>query len=132
KSSASVSVLNVDGRRARLQPPTDLTADETALFREIVNSCKPEHFVQSDRPLLVALCQAILMSREAARGAAKDPKLAQAVERAARTMATLATRLRLTPQSRFDSRRAARNVGQPPPWLYDRLRGDQTRDDDNA
>src|SRR5689334_16324153 len=73
KSAASLSVVSLDSRRpARLQPSPDMTKDEAALFREVVASCRPEHFVPSDRPLLLAYVQAALASRRGASALMKD------------------------------------------------------------
>ena len=85
------------------------------LFVELINACSPQHFVQSDLPLLVSYVQATLLARSMAR----DPEKIAVWEKAVRMQATLATRLRLAPQARTDpksiARQAARRLG-PPPW----------------
>ena len=67
-----------------------------------------------DLPLLTSFVQATLISRRAAR----DPREAVLWERAVRTQAMLATRLRLTPQSRIDPKTLGRQQTPQPkqPW----------------
>jgi hypothetical protein len=82
----------------RLQPPPHLNDDERSLFDELVGACDPRHFVESDLPLLASYVQATLIARDAARA----PSKIVLWEKAVRMQATLATRLRLSPQSRID------------------------------
>jgi hypothetical protein len=115
RSAASLVVLpNVDGSPRRLEPPTDLRADERALFAQLVNACSPRHFVESDLPLLISFCQATLLARNS------YPKRLADWERAVRIQALLATRLRLSVQSRVDpktiARAAAKERTGPAPW----------------
>jgi hypothetical protein len=74
----------------------------------------------TDRPLLASYCQAVAISREAAKSAMTDKSSLLAWEKAARVQAALATKLRLSPSSRYDPKTAAR---MPPPikplWLDD-------------
>lgn len=109
------NLVRVDGAPPRLNPPADLNDDEWMLFVELINACSPQHFVQSDLPLLVSYVQATLLARSMAR----DPEKIAVWEKAVRMQATLATRLRLAPQARTDpksiARQAARRLG-PPPW----------------
>ncbi len=119
RSPANLSGINVKGDPPRLDPPPDLADDERSLFLEIVGTCSPKHFVPSDLPLLISFVQATLLSRQAVSKAADDPKALALWEKATRMQATLATRLRLAPQSRFDGKATARR--QPPylgplPW----------------
>jgi hypothetical protein len=69
-------------------------------------------------PLLVSYVQATLLSRQAIKNAGKDTVALATWEKATRMQATLATRLRLAPQSRMDPKTLARQ--QPtlvrPPW----------------
>src|SRR5262245_32213739 len=107
RRSAQSLGLAVSGSAPYLEPPGDLTPEELALFREIVGSCKPTHFVPSDRHLVVAYVQATLLSREGSRRiSAGDVKALVIFERTSKLMGILATKLRLAPQSRIDARRA--------------------------
>ena len=95
-------------------PPSYLNAAEKKLFVDLVNSCDPRHFVESDKPLLIAYVQSALLSRATAR----KPTDIQVWEKATRMLATLATRLRLAPQARSTPLSVARRhpPGRPP-WL---------------
>jgi hypothetical protein len=118
KSASDLATLCVDGEPPRLNPPADLTDDERILFVELVDVCSRRHFVPSDMPLLVSYVQATLLSRRAITNAAKDASALASWEKAVRMQATLATRLRLSPQSRADPKTVTRQ--QPklvrPPW----------------
>jgi hypothetical protein len=50
--------ISIGSGHHRLVPPLDLNPAEANLFRELVASCAPEHFVHSDMPLLVSFVQA--------------------------------------------------------------------------
>ena len=117
RKSADLIAMNVDGRPPRLTVPSGLNAKESALAQELIDSAAPEHFRATDAPLLVALVQATLMSRSLARDAtkARDPAKIASWEKATRTMASLATKLRLSPQSRTDPKTVGRDIR--PPWL---------------
>jgi hypothetical protein len=67
------------------------------LFNKVVTSCHPDHFVQSDWPLIVSYVQATLIARRYAKGKLKDPKHWSA---AIRVQTMLARSLRLAPHSR--------------------------------
>lgn len=115
KSSAAASVL-VDMGQQRLEPPPDLGKSETALFRDLVAACAPQHFRRSDLPLLARYCEAVILAETAARelreggpvtnGRASPWLTVQ--EKAVRAVVALSMRLRLSPQSRLDPKSAAR------------------------
>ena len=112
QSSASLSVIHVDGRPSRLEPPHYLNATEAAAFVELASTAG--HFVPTDTPLVA---QATVMARKAAR----DQKKLSVWERAVRMQIALATKLRLTPQSRIDPKTVGRQ--QPRgivPWEWER------------
>jgi hypothetical protein len=118
KSANELATPSVTGEPPRLDPPSSLTDDEQSLFVQITQACSPRHFVPSDLPLLVSYVQATLLSRQAIKNAGKDTVALATWEKATRMQATLATRLRLAPQSRMDPKTLARQ--QPtlvrPPW----------------
>ena len=111
--------MPIHAARNRLQPPADLRGDAAALFRELVASCHPDHFVVSDRPLLVAYCEVATASRHLARQSRKNPKLVPAWERTVKMLATLATRLRLAPQARSRPEATMRRHLKHAPSFYD-------------
>jgi hypothetical protein len=115
RSSASLVALpNVEGKPPRLSPPAYLNAKERKLSIDLVASCDPRHFVESDVPLLTSFVQATLLSRSAAR----KPKDIAIWEKAVRAQATLATPLRLAPQARTDPKTIAcqQPYRGPCPW----------------
>jgi hypothetical protein len=96
KSATRLAINNVDGSPPRLVLPAGLNAKERALFEQVVNATDPGHFRKGDVPMLIAFVQASLLSRALGR----DSSQIKEWERATRTLASLATRLRLTPHSR--------------------------------
>jgi hypothetical protein len=101
KSSAALSVVPLPPLQHRIRPPTDLAPPEATAFRTLVAQCSPDHFTESDTPLLISFVQATLIGRAAATALASGQADALARwERATKLQATLATRLRLAPQAR--------------------------------
>lgn len=126
---STVVRLDVAGTPLPLVAPSSLTAAERALFNEIVNACDPRHFARGDVQLLVSLVQITLAVRKLAAVANRKPAPGAFVslERMARLQASLATKLRLSPQSRLDRKTAGRLVAkQRGASYYDRA----TDDDD--
>ena len=108
KSAASLAALSIDGQPLRLDPPADLSDAERNVFVEVTNACGSRHFVASDLPLLVSFAQTTVIARGAATSAASDLQALAVWEKAVRLQAMLATRLRLSPQSRLDPKTVAR------------------------
>jgi hypothetical protein len=115
-----VAFPRVNGDPARLQPPDLLSAKERRLFVELVDACDPRHFVASDLPLICAYVQAAALSQYLVAAARKSDDALARWEKATRLMAMLATRLRLSVQSRTDPKTLARmrrpERGQAP-WV---------------
>ena len=101
--------IHGNGALTRLRPADDMSADAAAAFRHITASTAPGHFVEADRDLLHRYCQAIADARQADRELAsggfvvggKPSAWLQVQREANKAIATLATRLRLSPQSRI-------------------------------
>ena len=112
RSAASLSVVPIDVARPALRPPESLSEAERSLFVELASHAT--HLKSADAPLLASLAQAIILSRRLAR----DPAKVAEWEKAVRTQAMLSTKLRMTPQSRTDSRAAGRQQQTPgsDPW----------------
>ena len=125
KSAAELATIGVDGKPPRLLPPASLSEAERNIFIDLVTSCDANHFRPSDLPLLVRYAEACAVGDQAAhelrRGAVVDGKPSPWIviqEKAVRAMVALSMRLRLSPQSRLDSKTIARQappVG-PKPW----------------
>jgi hypothetical protein len=106
---ANLIPLNVSGGQSFLKAPATLSSAERQLFAEVVGAVDPRHFVKSDMPLLVSYIQATIVARRLTpKGARPDPKVVTSWERAVRVQATLATRLRLAPQSRTSPKTVGR------------------------
>jgi hypothetical protein len=114
RKSADLAVLNVDGSPPKLEPPPNLSDDERTLFTELIDATDTRHFRPTDLPLLVSYIQASLL----ARSTAHSPSKVATWEKAVRVQAALASRLRLSPQSRTDPKTIGRQQARPfkPPW----------------
>lgn len=122
----------------RPDPPADLTPEQAEAWREIVNAHPADWFTAGARPLLAQLCRHVSAARRVAswlaRIEAEDDafngdlwlRLLARQESEGKAIAALATRLRLTPQSRYGPRAAhtaaARATEGAKPW--------ETHDDD--
>ena len=127
RSSASFSVISVDGTPPRLSPPADLGELERKTFLDIVLACKLSHFQPSDLPLLAAYCRAIVLERQASNALAvaghvtEDGRVSpwmKVWEQASKAMLSLAHRLRLSPQGRSPTVPQRSQSGS----YYDRMR----------
>src|SRR4051794_2412638 len=102
KAAHLLAVPVIEAPSPSPDPPPGLTEPEQTLFTEIAAAAP--HLRPSDAELLASYVQATLMSRRAAR----DPDGIDVWEKATRLQVSLATRLRLTPQSRTDPKTLAR------------------------
>ena len=112
-----------DGRDPpRLTAPSSLSTAERRAFTELVASCPAAQFKPGDLALLISFVQATLVARGSVKRAARDPKQLTVWQTAVRLQATLATRLRLSPQARTDPRVIARHQPTQPMSAYERMR----------
>ncbi len=132
KSAAELSVIQ--GIRQRPSPPDELTQEESREWREIVANMPVDWFGRETFPLLCAYCRHVTNSRhiaglieDARKGDLSDRKALMRFNRLlgmqvrqSSALAGLATRMRLTNQSRYTARSAATAVrgvpDGPPPW----------------
>jgi hypothetical protein len=93
-----------------------VSSEVAAIIDELVRQVAPEHFRQSDGPLLEQYAQAIALGRQAYAaleaegpvvGARANPWLV-VLEKAQRAVVALSARLRLSPQHRNDPKTAGR------------------------
>ena len=129
KSAASLAVMTAT------VPLHSLNDPEAAIWRAITEAMPRDWFQREHHEMLVAYCRSVAMadfvSAEINRYQPKFLRVDGGVERLAkltkirdqevRTAMSLATRLRLTNQSRYDARTAARRRDDPPagtrrPW----------------
>jgi hypothetical protein len=121
------------GRRP--DPPEKLSDLERAVWRRIVATKPPEWFSADSQQLLVEYCRACVFADQLAEALSKfdesattltDPawlKIRDLQERNARLLSTLATKMRLTQQSRWThqtAHTAVKNTAQDAgkPWEY--------------
>lgn len=110
----------------RPNPPEVLTAEEAAIWCAVVDTKPAAWFDPASAPVLVEYCRAVIevgvlaeMVREA-RGGKAYTSLLKARNVEAMRVASLATKLRLTQQSRYTPNVAGtlgKKAGQPKPWL---------------
>ncbi len=88
-----------------LEPSRKLSAAEYKTWQSVVVSVLANHFSSGDGVLLEQYCAAVEEFEKARK--AGDTKT---MESMGRLSLSIATRLRITPQSRYDARAAARDV----------------------
>lgn len=119
-SAASLGVVPI-GPRPRMAPPEELTPEQAELWVKIAATKSPDWWNDDSAPLLVAYCQAVTDSRaieelirrfdpaliEDKAGIDQYDKLLAMRARHAGILATLATKMRLAQQSRYNESRAS-------------------------
>ena len=136
KSSKELSTISAGGLEIhrRPDPPDKMGEDAEAIWRAVVNSLPADWFTPGTLPLLEAFCGLTVSQRFTLRALQRIEREANDFRRdewerilkqlgeISGRIATLATRLRLTPQSRYGARSAdtaARSVGDgPKPWEW--------------
>ena len=116
KSTASLSVVRVDGKPSRIAPRHDATPELRAIFTEITSQVSADHFRPSDGPLVEQYAQAIALARLAYAALEKEGPVVAGranpwvvvLEKAHRSSVALSARLRLSPQHRTDPKTAGR------------------------
>ena len=117
---------------ARPEPPGTLSVDEAEEWKRVVNSMNPSWYRKEYQGVLVAYCRQVVLGnychglasgfpvelRETDTGMKQYIDLTKAAERADRAADKFGTTLRITPQSRYDKDKAARdsNKMQARPW----------------
>ena len=120
---ATLKVIRVD--HARLKPPQYLSDAARSVFVEVVGASDPKAFRKAELPLLCSFCEAVVLSRYYAAALASERDGGFELSHrhwleATKLVATLATRLRLTPHSRIDARAAGRlRTPMKMPWEFE-------------
>jgi len=122
KSAASLSVAAVTHLpNQRPEPPADLTQEQADEWRAVVGRMPVDWFPRETWELLANYCRHVVKARTLAGvvdafdpewfdtedGLKRYDKLTQMAEREARALSSLATRMRLTQQSRHKAETAA-------------------------
>jgi hypothetical protein len=127
KSTAALSVARRIVPGDRLPAPPELSSDERGLWEKVVDSKPAEWFAEDSRPVLTEYVRAAVMcdrlagliDRAIDEGSDGVGDLLLARDRESRRLANLATKLRLTQQSRYTPQSAAtvdRRVQGARPW----------------
>jgi hypothetical protein len=130
-AASGLKMVSIDCKRDRLPVPAHFSGAAIGVWREIVNSRPGDYFDVASAPILETYVLATVEYRRlAAIAVAIEPngdlntlnalsKISRLVDMHASRMQAAATRLRLTNQSRIDSRaadRAARPQAGTKPW----------------
>lgn len=122
KSSASLSIvpLTQPAPSIRPQPPARLGKVARDIWRSTTSSRPADYFDAASLPMLEAYCrahaeylrvQSALESMNPKRDAKEYARLARTADSLTGRAAMLATKMRLSQQSRYDGRTAARKAG---------------------
>ncbi len=112
--------------RGRPEPPKDLTAEQAVEWRAIVRRMPADWFPRETHGLLADYCRHVLRSRKIAtlidrveRTRTVDvddyDKLAKMADRESRTIASLATKMRISQHASYD-RKKAKGAAAARPW----------------
>jgi hypothetical protein len=132
RSAASLAIVTPD--LSRPKAPAELTKDEAVVWEEVVSTKPADWFTRDTHPLLVAYCRATVVSRVIAKqvdafnqewlvqdgGLARYEKLVRMQRSQSTLLATLATKMRISQQSKYGARGAnshAKAGAAPKPWL---------------
>ena len=130
KSFANQSVIALRPDAFVLRPPPGTPEHVAKIFREVVASVPPGHFVAADASIVLAYCEAAHLAHALSRQAARKPVITKYWATAARTQAALSVKLRLNPHSRTRADGTGRRFRSAlPPSAYDDHES-QTHDDD--
>jgi hypothetical protein len=128
RKSPEARVVMLGPGMARPAPPEEFDAPERAVWHKITNSCPPDWFGPECQPLLARLCMLHVMAEEletelrANNNRFADKKDYAAYLDTLKQVANLSTKLRLTPQSRFNRLEAGsrmKNRATYRPWQTD-------------
>ncbi len=128
---ATVAVVQITDLRP--SPPEDLPEPAKKLWREVVGTRPSDWFRPDTHPLLAAYCRHVWHAAEIDRliekafaefegeDRAAIPLLLKARERESRAMLALARSMRITQQSQYEPRTAARQAAPSTrkPWIRD-------------
>ena len=125
-SGGALAAFPASGIVRRPDPPSELSEGQASLWVEIVGTKPPEWFQADVLPLLVVYCKAVSEYRRQASvleglvpGTKEYSDLCKLVKDQAALMRSLATSMRLTPQSRYTPQAAAtanKNTAPSKPW----------------
>ena len=124
KSAAALAIVPAFARDQRPEPPAELTAEQAQTWQDIVASMPSDWFRAGTHVLLSQFCRHVATSRiladqinafqlewlELKDGMRRYDRLLAMHDRESKAMSSLATKLRLTQQSRYTPQAAATAV----------------------
>lgn len=126
-SIAELSVIGSKGIETvrRPEPPTELTDEQAAEWRAMVNRLPADWFPRETQGMLAAYCRHVVSARRVAQllqaheaGAEFDltdyDRLLKMQERESRALSSLATRMRITQQTTYDKSKKKPLQGKKP------------------
>ena len=128
KSSESLTVIGARGIETikRPQAPDELTNEQAEEWRAVVDRLPADWFPRETHALLVQYCRHVIASRRIAQliavaesgetfDLAEYDRLCNMMQRESRVIASLATKMRLSQQTKFDKEKK-RSVKPNKPW----------------
>lgn len=132
KSGADLAVIDNTGVVAvrRPEPLDELTDEQAAEWRAIVNAYEAGKFPRGRWPLLAQWCRHTVASRRIAQliekaeaapkfDAAKYDKLLKMQERQSAALMRLSLRLGIGDSAVYDRKGSEQEAGDPPPWEFE-------------
>lgn len=131
----SDNVVALTAPSVHLQPPEGLTEDQAQVWRETVNARSADFFGPDQVPMLEEYCRVVVMCRLLAAqieaviaggDAAELKALLDMRDKESRRMSSIATKLRLTNQSRYtpqSAATAAKKGGGGKVWQFGKIGG---------
>ena len=131
KSAAELAIAQVVEIQPRPVAPEELTEEEAREWEAIVTRMPGDWFTRATWPLLMQLCRHVVAARRVAQLIHQEEqsdefnviyydRLLRSQERQSALVASLSTKMRLTPQSRYGPRAAATAAhgadAGPRPW----------------
>ena len=137
KSAASLSMIPLLPHEQRPEPPKELTRDQATEWREIVDRMPSDWFSRETHGLLVQYCRHVVRARQLAvminaispkdlvdrAGLLRYEKLMGLAGRESGLIVALGTKMRITQQSRYEAKTAARShpsdeASSRQPWKF--------------
>jgi hypothetical protein len=136
KSAASLSVVPNDAEKKLPEPPAELSEEEAQVWRDVVSTKPHDWFDKDTFPLLKDYCRHIIRQDKLSDlinhfEASDKPhaimdldRLLRASDRESKTIMALATKMRLSQQSKYGARQAETAArrgkgGQQAPWQFE-------------